>query len=281
MSYKYITKFTSPNQNSRNQSIKGITIHWWGNPIGQKIEGIVSWLCNPRAGTSAHYVVSEDIVYCIVDPDKRAWHAGNSNANHHQIGIELDPNASKRAGTMKTAAELIANLRKQYGDLPLSPHKRWTNTQCPGNYDLSALNALARNKTHTVGKPKPVKPAEDSKTNKLKVDGRLGHNTVKVLQEFLNKRGANLKVDGRLGHSTWKELQKYLGAPYADGIISRQSYRANELGKGITQGWDYTGRGSSGSQTVRLLQKWVKVEQDGIWFEGTTKGLQRKLNEHL
>ena len=102
--YEYITKFTSPNQNARNRKIAGITCHWWGTPTGQNPEGIVSWLCDKRAGTSAHYVVSENTVWCIVDPDRRAWHAGNSKANHDQIGIELDPNMSRRAATERTAA---------------------------------------------------------------------------------------------------------------------------------------------------------------------------------
>ncbi|MGP4975856.1 peptidoglycan recognition protein family protein [Brachybacterium tyrofermentans] len=154
--YRYITNRTSPNQNARNRPISGITIHWWGNPVGQKIEGIVSWLCDKRAGTSAHYVVSSGVVYCIVDPDRRAWHAGNARANHTQIGIELDPNASQRAGTMATAAALIKDLRSVYGDLPLYPHKHWTSTACPGNYDLKALDRLARGKTAA---PAPAKPA--------------------------------------------------------------------------------------------------------------------------
>lgn len=154
--YRYITSRTSPNQNARNRPISGITIHWWGNPVGQKIEGIVSWLCDKRAGTSAHYVVSSGVVYCIVDPDRRAWHAGNGRANHTQIGIELDPNASQRSGTMATAAALIADLRGEYGDLPLYPHKHWTSTACPGNYDLKALDRLARGKTPA---PAPSKPA--------------------------------------------------------------------------------------------------------------------------
>ena len=118
--YKYITKFTSPNQNARNRKIAGITCHWWGRPTGQNPEGIVSWLCDKRAGTSAHYVVSEGTVWCIVDPDRRAWHAGNSRANHTQIGIELDPNMSRRAATDRTAAALIADLRAVYGNLPRS-----------------------------------------------------------------------------------------------------------------------------------------------------------------
>ena len=275
MAYKYITKYTSPNQNLRRMKISGITIHWWGNPSGQKIEGIVDWLCQRRAGTSAHYVVSDGIVYCIVDPDKRAWHAGNSRANHTQIGIELDPNASKREGTMKTAAELIANLRKTYGNLPLYPHRKWTRTECPGNYDLKELDRLARGgKPSAPSKPAPAK----TKDGKLKVDGRFGTTTVKALQKFLNSKGAKLKVDGKAGFSTWMALQAFLKAPYTDGKISRQSYKAEELGNGITQGWEYTGRKSSGSQTVELLQKWVGVKQDGIWGEKTTEALQRKLN---
>lgn len=281
MAYKYITRYTSPNQNRRRMKITGITVHWWGNPVGQKIEGIVDWLCQRRAGTSAHYVVSDGVVYCIVDPDKRAWHAGNSRANHTQIGLELDPNASKREGTMRTAAELIANLRKTYGNLPLYPHRHWTSTQCPGNYDLGALDKLARGQ-------KPSAPAKDTKPapaktsdGKLKTDGRWGTVTTKALQRFLNDhvKGAKLKVDGRTGPETWEALQRYLGHPVVDGLIEHQSYKPEELGNGISpNGWRFTGRRSKGSKTVVRLQKWVGVEQDGVVFEGTTKALQRKLN---
>lgn len=142
--YQYITSKTSPNQNARNSKITGLTIHWWGTPSGQSPEGVVSWLCDKRAGTSAHYVVSEGTVWCLVDPERRAWHAGNSKANHTQIGIELDPNQSRRAATEKTAAALIADLRAVYGNLPLYPHRHWTSTQCPGNWDLGRLDRLAR-----------------------------------------------------------------------------------------------------------------------------------------
>ena len=277
MAYKYITKYTSPNQNRRRLKISGITCHWWGRPSGQKIEGIVDWLCQRRAGTSAHYVVSDGVVYCIVDPDKRAWHAGNSRANHTQIGLELDPNASKREGTMRTAAELIANLRKTYGDLPLYPHKHWTRTECPGNYDLGALDKLARGqKPSAPAKPKPA-PAKTS-DGKLKEDGRFGTTTVKALQTFLKKSGYDPgKIDGKAGVSTWKALQRYLKTP-VDGEVSNQSYKPEELGNGITQGWDYDGRGAKGSSMVEALQKWVGVKADGVWYEGTTKALQRKLN---
>ena len=280
--YKYITKYTSPNQNARNRKIAGITCHWWGTPTGQNPEGIVSWLCDKRAGTSAHYVVSENTVWCIVDPDRRAWHAGNSKANHDQIGIELDPNMSRRAATEKTAAALIADLRAVYGNLPLSPHRRWTSTQCPGNWDLGRLDRLARGVKPgvsgggaTVPAPKPA-----VKDGKLVVDGRWGVATSKALQRFLKSKGHAVgKIDGRMGPKSWRALQEYLRAPYKDGKISRQSYRHTELGNGISpNGWEYTGRKSRGSQTIELLQKWAGASADGVLYEGTTKAVQRKLN---
>ena len=280
--YKYITKFTSPNQNARNRKIAGITCHWWGTPTGQNPEGIVSWLCDKRAGTSAHYVVSENTVWCIVDPDRRAWHAGNSKANHDQIGIELDPNMSRRAATEKTAAALIADLRAVYGNLPLSPHKRWTSTQCPGNWDLGRLDRLARGVKPgvsgggaTVPSPKPAVQG-----GKLVVDGRWGRETSKALQRFLKGKGHAVgKIDGRMGPKSWRALQEYLRAPYKDGKISRQSYRHTELGNGISpNGWEYTGRKSRGSQAIELLQKWSGASVDGVLYEGTTKAVQRKLN---
>ena len=276
--YTYITKYTSPNQNARNRKIAGITCHWWGTPTGQNPEGIVSWLCDKRAGTSAHYVVSENTVWCIVDPDRRAWHAGNSKANHDQIGIELDPNMSCRAATEKTAAALIADLRAVYGNLPLSPHRRWTSTQCPGNWDLGRLDRLARGAKPSVpsggtSATKPSKPAV-TKDGKLVEDGRWGTATTKALQKALG-----VAQDGRAGVDTWKALQKRLGAPYVDGVISRQSYRATELGNGIVpKWWKYTGRKSAGSQTIELLQKRVGVKADGIAYEGTTRALQKALN---
>lgn len=278
-SYTYITKYTSPNQNARNRKIAGITCHWWGTPTGQNPEGIVSWLCDKRAGTSAHYVVSENTVWCIVDPDRRAWHAGNSKANHDQIGIELDPNMSRRAATEKTAAALIADLRSVYGNLPLSPHRRWTSTECPGNWDLGRLDRLARGVKPGVSgggtsAPKPSKPASKPAKGKVEVDGRWGRETSKAVQKILG-----VKQDGRMGPDTYKALQKHLGGSVIDGLIENQSYRPAELGNGIgPHGWEFTGRGSKGSATIRRLQRHVGVNADGILFEGTTRAVQRAIN---
>lgn len=285
-SYKYITNRTSPNQSSRKgRKIQSITTHWWGKPVGQKIGGVVSWLCNPKARTSAHYVVSGNTVYCIVDPDRKAWHSGSNTGNYTSIGLELDPNASMRASTEKAAAALISDLRSTYGNVPLRKHSSWVSTACPGNWDVGRLDALAKGKGRAENvKPKPTPPPakKAKKKGPLEVDGRFGKNTVKALQVFLNARGHDIVEDGRAGEATWKALQIYLDAPYKDGVISRQSHSAKSLGNGIVPGktWVHTGPYSKGSQTIELLQKWVGVEQDGILGENTTAALQRKLNQH-
>ena len=281
--YEYITKFTSPNQNARNSKVKSITIHHWGSR-GQKFDNVVNWLCQKRAGTSAHYVVEAWKVACIVDPDRRAWHAGNSRGNHESIGIECRPEATE--GDYATVAALVADLRAVYGNIPLKRHRDWTSTACPGVWDTGKIDRLARGSKPSVPavstggasapapKPKPAAPG------KLVEDGRWGTATTSALQRLLNsKTGSKLKIDGRTGPETWKALQRHLGHPVVDGVIEHQSYRHTELGNGISpNGWVFSGRKSKGSKTMRRLQARVGVAQDGVVYEGTTKALQKALN---
>ena len=272
--YTYITKFTSPNQNARNSKVKSLTIHHWGSR-GQKFDNVVNWLCQKRAGTSAHYVVEAGKVACIVDPDRRAWHAGNSRGNHESIGIECRPEATE--GDYATVAALVADLRAVYGNIPLKRHKDWTSTACPGVWDIAKIDRLARGvKPGVSGGGASVPAPKPAVVNgKLTVDGRWGTATTKALQKLLG-----VTQDGRAGAETWKALQKRLGAPYIDGEISRQSYKATELGNGIVpKWWKYTGRKSKGSQTIELLQKRVGVKADGVAYEGTTRALQKALND--
>lgn len=108
------------------------------------------------------------------------------------------------------------------------------------------------------------------------VDGKFGTKTVKAFQRFLNANGAKLVVDGKAGAEFWKALQKYLKTP-VDGKVSNQSHKAESLGNGITQGWEYTGPNSRGSSMVRALQAWAGAKVDGTWGENTTEAVQRKL----
>lgn len=143
MSYT-LDNVPSPNQTydpARNAPI-GIVIHHWGLD-GQSHDGVVAHLTNREAGTSAHYVVSDGRVTCLVDPLDTAWHAGNWPVNYEQIGIECRPEMS--AGDFQTVAECIAWLRSRFGNLSLSGHKDYIATQCPGRWypRLSDLSAAA------------------------------------------------------------------------------------------------------------------------------------------
>lgn len=148
MAYEFITKFNAPKFTrgsvaGRKKPTEGV-VHWWGNPVGATLDGIVDWFTNPARGaqTSAHYVVEAGRVACLVDPADVAWHAGDWAVNVRSIGLELNPRQSD--GDYATAAELIARLRSIYGDFPLSPHRQHIATQCPGTYDLARLDREAR-----------------------------------------------------------------------------------------------------------------------------------------
>ncbi|MCD4549668.1 N-acetylmuramoyl-L-alanine amidase [Schaalia sp. lx-260] len=150
-SYEEITAYTSPAYTSgRPYGISCIVLHHWGDPATHPtFEGVVSYLTRASASTSAHYVAEAGRVACIVDPDNRAWHAGDgigvgSAGNDKGIGIECNPRASE--ADVATIAALVADLRAVYGDLPIKVHSDFVPTQCPGAYrDLVGLiDGLAR-----------------------------------------------------------------------------------------------------------------------------------------
>lgn len=65
-------------------------------------EGTISWCRNPQSGVSYHYVIGIDgSIYCLVDPEHRAWHAGRSSiggkpGNDVSIGIAFSGDTNHR-----------------------------------------------------------------------------------------------------------------------------------------------------------------------------------------
>lgn len=133
MSYEYITKYDSPNYTAGRQGnkISEIVIHHWGAD-GQSFNTVVNWLCRANGNSSAHYIVEANKVACIVDCANTAWHAGNFAHNLKSIGIECRPEMS--AGDLETVCELVADIYKVYGVLPIIGHKDVSATACPGRY---------------------------------------------------------------------------------------------------------------------------------------------------
>lgn len=229
MAYEYITKYDSPNYSPRKLSIQSITIHWWGDPNTRPtFNGVVNWLCQPRARASAHYVVEAGRVACIVACKHAAWHAGNWQGNHSSIGIECNPRMS--AGDLETVAELIADLRKTYGNLPLVPHKKWTATACPGTYagKLAWLDRRAR-EIAAGGKPATTKPAPKRPAHHLAVGSR--GERVRALQMILRRvvPGHYTEgVDGIFGNHTRQAVVKLQAAQglSPDGIVGDKTISA-------------------------------------------------------
>lgn len=156
MAYKYEPQYDSPNYTAAsdslavfgyNRTIEGITIHWWGDPTqNPSYEGVRAYLCRSGGNTSAHYVATGTgrRVSCIVAPRDVAWHSGSAYGNAKTIGIECDPRA--RDEDYDVVAELIADIRSAYGDVPIYSHNMWTSTTCPGVYDINRLDQMSYTK---------------------------------------------------------------------------------------------------------------------------------------
>lgn len=133
MSYEFITDYNAASYTSGRNGNKfdKIVIHHWG-ATGQTFEGVCSWFENPACSTSAHAVVEEGRVACLVAYDDTAYHAGVWETNLTSIGIECRPEMSD--GDLETLCEYIADLWKLYGVMPLYGHKDFYATACPGLY---------------------------------------------------------------------------------------------------------------------------------------------------
>lgn len=169
--------WNSPNYwAGRPNGIIGATIHWWGLPEwNQNFNAVADYLSQDRgaSSTSAHYVVSDNRVACLVDPRNRAWHA--LSGNEQTVGLELDPNGGQ--ATMENAAQVIAMLEEFFGiDFLVFPHMHWTQTSCPGKYTdkidwiASRVNEIRSGKTGaTVSVAAPVPTVNQNIPPKPKV----------------------------------------------------------------------------------------------------------------
>jgi len=112
--------------------VVGVTVHHWGGD-GQSFDDVLNFLKgNNSRQNSAHIVLQEDRVECIVNTDDAAWHSGNAEGNAITIGIECRPEMTE--GDLKTLESLIRYLESVYGELLVYKHSDWMNTACPGRY---------------------------------------------------------------------------------------------------------------------------------------------------
>nr|DAN62536.1 MAG TPA: N-acetylmuramoyl-L-alanine amidase [Caudoviricetes sp.] len=251
MSYEYITRFNSPNYNVGNTPIRRIIVHHWGAD-GQNFNAVVGWLCNPRSGVSAHYVLEAGKVACLVDENKIAWHAYKNNRG--SIGIECRPECT--SGDVDTLVELIANIYKHVGGvIPVIGHKDVNRTACPGRY-YDKLSDIKRRATE------------------LYMTGNLPSANYSSGSSASSTSG-KLTEDGLFGQQSVMAMQHWLGGKYRDGVMSGQLRKCSAYISNMKYGVKY---GLFGSYTVKLLQKVVGVTADGYLGYDTICGLQKYLN---
>ena len=170
MTYEYITSvdaanFTTPEHvpavfGGNQRRIEFIGLHHWG-ALGQNFWDVVRYLAsaNPRQ-SSAHEVIQDGTVACIVDHSNASWAMANPTGYPNACGLHLELRPEATAGDYATAAERIADLREMHGNVPLRPHNEFTSTACPGAYDLGRLDEMAKAITASrAGTPAPVAPA--------------------------------------------------------------------------------------------------------------------------
>jgi uncharacterized lipoprotein YddW (UPF0748 family) len=86
-------------------------------------QSAINWFLDPRAGVSAHYIVSlGGTVYQMVREKDIAWHAGNKLYNSLSVGIEHEGFVKAKMFTeaqYRASARLLAYLAYKYG-IPLT-----------------------------------------------------------------------------------------------------------------------------------------------------------------
>ena len=207
---KYITKYKSPNYNSRNNSrVELIIIHY--TALKNTLEAI-SYLCKKANKVSSHYLISQNgDVYNVVEDKYRAWHAGQSfwheitDINSISIGIELDYNPNGKNN--KFSIKMIYSLKKLI-------------TKLQKNYKINKNGILAHSDIAPFRKKDPGKhfPWQSLSSSNLVMSLKnLKKNEIKIMEKWFNRN--NLK----------SKKQKTILALSLIGYDTREVYKNDKL----------------------------------------------------
>lgn len=106
----------------------------------------ISWFGNPKAGTSAHYVISnKGELAAMLEEFYTAYHSGNYSVNQSSIGIEHEwyTGMTPSDELYKTSARLVHDICKYYGlginRGVIKAHKEIVATKCPNAIDVDRI----------------------------------------------------------------------------------------------------------------------------------------------
>ena len=222
---KYITKYKSPNYNSRkNSRVQLIIIHY--TALKNTLEAI-SYLCKKEKKVSSHYLISQNgNVYNLVDDKYRAWHAGQSfwheitDINSISIGIELDYNPKGKNN--KFSFKMIYSLKKLIRKLQK-------------NYKINKNSILAHSDVAPFRKKDPGKhfPWQSlSSSNLIMSLKNLKKNEIKIMEKWFSnynlksKKKKTILALSLIGYDT---REVYKNAKLYNKLIS--AYRMRYLNK--------------------------------------------------
>ena len=230
---KYITKYKSPNYNSRNKSkINLIIIHYTAL---RNIKEAISYLCTKEKKVSAHYLISQNgLIYNLVNEKFRAWHAGQSywqdvvDINSFSIGIELDynPNGKNNKFTYK----MISSLKKLI-------------LKITNKYKINKKNILAHSDIAPFRKKDPGKYFPWRLLEKEKIISNIQNitkNDIKIIEDWFNKYNIRSKKRiiiftlSLIGYDTrqvYKNLKYYnrLTTAYKNRYLTKFTYVNKEI----------------------------------------------------
>lgn len=186
-----------------NKTVRVMNPIWKGSPNftagrgGKKPELVVMhWIVGTLASAdatfakssrqaSAHYGVGPNAVHQYVKEQDTAWHAGVWDINQRSIGIEHEggPSIPITDGTYENSAQLIADIWRRYGKLPLRKHSEFKATQCCGTLDIARIERRAN---EILNPPPPVDSSKDQRISELEKQ-------VKILKKQADDLSARLR----------------------------------------------------------------------------------------
>lgn len=170
---KMISKY---NNSSRNgQTIKYLVFHYTGNK-GDTAENNAKYFNKGNQGASAHYFVSDNQIYQVVEDDRAAWSVGDGDGkygitNSNSINVEMCcwSNGTVSEKTENNALELGKYLIKKHGISieNVVRHYDASRKVCP-NWSDNNWSRWIDFKNKLVDKSQESKPVNEEESKLLK-----------------------------------------------------------------------------------------------------------------
>lgn len=215
------------NNSSRNgQKIKYLIFHYTGNK-GDTAENNAKYFNGGNRNASAHYFVSDNQIYQVVEDDRAAWSVGDGNGkygitNSNSINIEMccwiDGTVSEK--TENNALELGKYLMKKHGISIENVVRHYDASRkiCP-NWSANNWSRWIEFKNKLVDKDNESKPVNNPVKGESKLLSVMKNKVVRLnsngahvyaLQGLLTSLGYNVNgIDGNCGYGCVKAIKAY------------------------------------------------------------------------